>query len=77
MSPSLPGTHVSHDERPGLYRQLRADQPTLSQAAECLPAGHPRRIHGIERKDIASGLALILDEIARHRHRRRRPAEAG
>jgi hypothetical protein len=58
---------VSHDERPGLYRQLRADQPTLSQAAECLPAGHPRRIHGIERKDIASGLALILDEIARHR----------
>ena len=62
------GMPVADEQQRELYRQLRADQQLVEQAAA-------RRRHrailaaayaGVERKELAFALALILDELARH-----------
>ena len=61
------GMPVADEQQRELYRQLRADQQLVEQAAA-------RRRHrailaayaGLERKELAFALALILDELARH-----------
>jgi hypothetical protein len=58
---------VSYEDQRELYRQLRADQQIVEQAARRL---RDRAIAGgyagLEHKHFAFGLALILDELARH-----------
>ncbi len=58
---------MSYEDQRELYRQLRADQQIVGQAAEHLRHGAIRAAHaGMERKELAFALALILDELARH-----------
>jgi hypothetical protein len=57
----------SADPERELYRQLRADQQLVEQAAAHLRHRAILAAYaGLERKELAFALALILDELARH-----------
>jgi hypothetical protein len=61
------GGNVSYDDQRRRYAQLKADRGVVEQAAAHL---RYRAILdgyvGLEHKEVAFALALILDEIARH-----------
>jgi hypothetical protein len=56
-----------HYEQRELYRQVRADQQLVAQAARRLrDLAIADGYASLEHKHLALGLALILDELARH-----------
>ena len=58
---------VAYEQQRELYRQLRADQQLVEQAAARLRHRAILAAYaGLERKELAFTLALILDELARH-----------
>ena len=59
---------MAYEQQRELYRQLRADQQLVEQAAARLRHRAIRAAYaGLERKELAFTLALILDELARQR----------
>jgi len=61
------GGNVSYDDQRRRYAQLQADRGVVEQAAAHLR--HRAILDGyvgLEHKEVAFALALILDEIARH-----------
>jgi len=58
---------VAYEQQRELYRQPRADQQLVEQAAAHLRHRAILAAYaGLERKELAFALALILDELARH-----------
>ena len=58
---------MAYEPQRELYRQLRADQQLVKQAAAHLRHRAILAAYaGLERKELAFALALILDELARH-----------
>jgi hypothetical protein len=63
------GDASGYEQQRELYRRLRAEQQLVEQAAARLRHRAILAAYaGLERKELAFALALILDELARHLH---------
>jgi len=62
-----PGTTMSYEDQRRRYQQQRAERQIVEQAAAHLSHQAILAAYaGLEHKELAFGLALILDELARH-----------